>query len=335
MTSNTSAVSPSRERLAAFVRKYLIVLILLVGMALLAIVTNGKSVGGQNLINTVRQSCVYGILGLGVMVVIISGGIDLSIGSILGLAAVLSASFAQQADWSSKMYPGFDPPVIVPLLAALGVGALCGLINGGLIAGFRIPPFIATLGMLTAARGVDYLYTNGRPVSSLTPEYDFIGQANLLGVSWLPMPIVILVVVAVLTHLMLNNTRFGRHVYAVGGNEQAAVVSGINLTRTKLGIYAFAGLLAGLSGMVLAARVDSGQPGLGQGFELQAITAAVIGGTSFTGGIGTVWGTIVGALIIGVLGNAMDLLNVGPFWVPVVQGVVIVVAIIIDVRKNA
>lgn len=332
MTAATPAVSPSRERFNTWVRKYFIVLIFIGMMALLAVLTGGKFLGGQNLINTVRQSCIYGILGIGVMVVIISGGIDLSIGSILGLAAVVSASLAQQADWSQKMYPGFNPPILVPLLAALAVGVACGLVNGGLIAGFRIPPFIATLGMMTIARGLTFTYTNGRPVSSLTPEYDFFGQATILGV---PMPIIVLVVVAVVAHVMLNNTRFGRHVYAVGGNEQAAVVSGISLTRTKLGIYAFSGLLAGLSGMVLAARIDSGQPGLGQGFELQAITAAVIGGTSFTGGIGTVWGTIIGALIIGVLNNGMDLLNVSPFSVPIVQGVVIVIAIIIDVRKNS
>jgi inositol transport system permease protein len=332
MSSAASAVSPSRERINTWVRKYFIVLIFIGMMALLAILTGGKFLGGQNLINTVRQSCIYGILGIGVMVVIISGGIDLSIGSILGLAAVVSASLAQQADWSQKLYPGFNPPVLVPFLVALTVGVVCGLVNGALIAGFRIPPFIATLGMMTAARGLTFTYTNGRPVSSLTPEYDFFGQATILGV---PMPIIVLGVVAIVAHVMLNNTRFGRHVYAVGGNEQAAVVSGINLTRTKLGIYAFAGLLAGLSGMVLAARIDSGQPGLGQGFELQAITAAVIGGTSFTGGIGTVWGTIIGALIIGVLNNGMDLLNVSPFSVPIVQGLVIVIAIIIDVRKNS
>jgi inositol transport system permease protein len=332
MTAATNATSPSRERLNTFVRKYLIVIIFVGLMAVLAVLSGGKFLGGQNLINTVRQSCIYGILGLGVMVVIISGGIDLSVGSILGLAAVVSTSFAQQPDWSSKMYPGFNPPVLVPFLAALGVGTLAGLINGGLISGFRIPPFIATLGMMTAARGVAFTYTNGRPVSTLTADYDFIGQGQILGV---PMPIIVLVLVAIGTHVLLNNTRFGRHVYAVGGNEQAAVVSGINLSRTKIGIYAFSGLLAGLSGIVLASRIDSGQPGLGQGFELQAITAAVIGGTSFTGGIGTVWGTIIGALIIGVLNNGMDLLNVSPFSVPIVQGFVIVIAIIIDVRKNS
>jgi len=332
MTAVTApAESIWRDRAAAFIRKYAIVLIFLGMIALLAVLTGGKFLGIQNLINTVRQSAIYGILGLGVTVVIISGGIDLSVGSILGLAAVISASLAQQLTWKQAMYPGLDLPVIAPLIVALGVGAACGFVNGSLIAGFRIPPFIATLGMLTVARGLALTYANGRPVSTLTPEYDFIGQGAPLGV---PMPIVVLGLVAVITHLMLNNTRFGRQIYAIGGNEQAAIVSGINIRRTKIGIYVFSGLLAGLSGMVLSARINSGQPGLGQGFELQAITAAVIGGTSFSGGIGTVWGTIVGALIIGVLNNGMDLLNVSPFSVPIVQGVVIVIAIIIDARKN-
>ena len=332
MTAATSAVSPSRERLLAFARKYFIILIFIGLMVLLAVLTGGTFLKAQNLVNTVRQSAVFAILGLGAMVVIISGGIDLSIGSVLGLAAVVSASLAQTPDWHAKMYPGLDLPVLVAIVAALGVGAAAGFVNGSLIAGFRIPPFIATLGMMTAARGLALTYTNGQPVSSLTTSYDWFGQSDIFGV---PLPIVVLIVVAVATHLMLNNTRFGRHIYAVGGNEQAARVSGINLSWTKIGIYTFGGILAGLSGMVLAARIDSGQPGLGQGFELQAITAAVIGGTSFTGGIGTVWGTIIGALIIGVINNGMDLLNVSPFSVPIVQGLVIVLAIIIDVRKNS
>jgi inositol transport system permease protein len=185
--------------------------------------------------------------------------------------------------------------------------------------------------MMTAARGLALIYSDGRPISKLTPEFNFLGQGALLGV---PVPIFLLAVVVLASHLLLNNTRFGRHVYALGGNEQAARVSGINLSRVKIGIYTFSGLLAGLGGMVLAGRIGSGNPQLGTGAELDAITAAVIGGTSFSGGIGTVWGTIVGALIIGVLNNGLDLLNVSPFMQQVVKGVIIVVAIIIDERKN-
>jgi len=229
------------------------------------------------------------------------------------------------------MYPGLQLPVLLSFGAGIAVGALCGLINGALIAGFRIPPFIATLGMMTAARGVALIYSNGRPISGLTDEFNYIGQGSVLGI---PIPIIVLAVVAIAAHLMLHNTRFGRHVYALGGNEQAARVSGLNLTRIKILIYVFAGALAGLGGLVLSARIGSGQPTLGQGAELDAIAAAVIGGTSFAGGIGTIWGTLVGALIIGVINNGLDLLNVSPFSQQVVKGVIIVIAIIIDERKN-
>ena len=184
--------------------------------------------------------------------------------------------------------------------------------------------------MMTAARGLALIYSDGRPISKLKPEFNFLGQGDILGV---PVPIVILGVVAIGSHLMLNNTRFGRHIYALGGNEQAARVSGINLSRVKIGIYTFSGLLAGLGGMILAGRIGSGNPSSARA-ELDAITAAVIGGTSFSGGIGTVWGTIVGALIIGSLNTGLDLLNVSPFTQQVVKGVIIVVAIIIDERKN-
>jgi inositol transport system permease protein len=314
----------------SFVRKYAIILIFL-GLVAALSVLSPAFLDPQNLINVVRQVSVIGLLAIGVTVVIIALGIDLSLGSVLALSAVVAASLAQRPDWENAMYPGLSLPVFVALGAGLAVGALCGLINGLLIAGFRIPPFIATLGMMTAARGVALIYSNGRPISTLTDEFNFIGQGYILGI---PVPIIILVIVAVGTHLMLNNTRFGRHVYAIGGNEQAARVSGLNIARIKIGIYAFAGLLAGLGGLVLSARISSGQPTLGVGSELDAIAAAVIGGTSFVGGIGTVWGTVVGALLIGTMNNGMVLLNVSPFMQQVVAGVVIVAAVIIDERKN-
>jgi inositol transport system permease protein len=320
-----------RERIGDYVRKYAIIGILFGMVALLAVLTGGKFLQAQNLINVVRQVSVIAILAIGVTVAIISTGIDLSVGSVLALSAVVSASLAQQPGATNEMYPGFHPPVIVAILAGLGVGAAAGFVNGFLIARFRIAPFIATLGMFTAARGLALIYSNGRPISKLEDGFNYLGQGSILGV---PVPIILLIVVAVGAHLMLNNTRFGRHVYAIGGNEQAARVSGISITRTKIGIYTFSGMLAGLGGMILAGRIGSGNPQLGTGAELDAITAAVIGGTSFSGGIGTVWGTIVGALIIGSLNTGLDLLNVSPFAQQVVKGVIIVLAIIIDERKN-
>jgi inositol transport system permease protein len=322
----------TREAAGAFFRKYLIVFIFLGMCVLLAIFSpNNSFLKPQNLINVVRQISVIGLLALGVMVCIIALGIDLSLGSVLGFAAVVSASLVQQPGWKEALYPGFAAPAIVAVLAGLLVGILCGAINGSLIAVFRIPPFIATLGMMTMARGFAYIYSNGRPVSTLNEDFLWIGGASI---GFIPVPVLVFLTVIVLTHLMLNFTRFGRHVYAIGGNETAARVSGVNLSRTKIGIYTFSGLMAGLGGVVITARTQSATPALGMGYELDAIAAAVIGGTSFAGGIGTVWGTVVGALIIGVMNNGLDLLTVSPFYQQVVKGVIIIVAIIIDERKN-
>jgi inositol transport system permease protein len=330
----------NREWLNAFIRKYAIVLIFIamfVGMTFLT----DAFLQPRNLFNVVRQISVVGLIAIGVTMVIITTGIDLSSGSVLALAAVFAASFAQQPDWHDAKYPGLMLPVIVPIVVALGIGLLCGAINGGLIAKFKIPPFIATLGMMTVARGFALIYSN-RPVSGLTETYNFIGQGEIFKIIpipgqpplGIPIPVIILALVAISAHIMLNNTRFGRHIYAVGGNEQAALISGLNVGRIKIGVYTIAGLLSGLAGLVLSSRVGSGQPGLGVGYELDAIAAAVIGGTSLSGGVGTIWGTIIGALIIGVLNNGLDLLNVSAYWQTIIKGSIIVVAVIVDERKN-
>ncbi len=322
----------SHETLMAFLRKYLIVFIFLGMCVLLAIFSpNNSFLKPQNLINVVRQISVIGLLAVGVMLCIIALGIDLSLGSVLGFSAVVTASLVQQIGWKEALYPGFTAPAFVAVLAGLTIGGLAGVVNGSLIAAFQIPPFIATLGMMTIARGLAYIYSNGRPVSTLNDDFLFIGGGDILGV---PVPIIVFGIVIVLAHIMLNFTRFGRHVYAIGGNETAARVSGVNLGRTKVLIYTFSGLMAGLGGAVLTARVQSATPALGMGYELDAIASAIIGGTSFAGGIGTVWGTVVGALIIGVMNNGLDLLNVSPFYQQVVKGLIIIVAIIIDERKN-
>jgi inositol transport system permease protein len=339
MSSDATTAAPStaeqlmnRARLGEIFRKYLIVFIFLGMCVLLTLISpNNSFIAPGNLINVVRQISVIGFLAIGVTVVIISTGIDLSLGSVLGFAAVVSASLAQQPGWKEALYPGLQLPAIFGVVAGLAVGAGLGAVNGLLIATFRIPPFIATLGMMTAARGFAYIYSNGRPVSTLNSDFLYFGGGYVAGI---PVPIIIFAIVIVAAHLMLNNTRFGRHVYAIGGNETAARVSGIALGRTKVWIYVFSGLMAGLGGIVLTSRVQSATPALGTGFELDAIAAAVIGGTSFAGGIGTIWGTVVGALIIGTMNNGLDLLNVSPFYQQVVKGAIIVIAIIIDERKN-
>jgi ribose/xylose/arabinose/galactoside ABC-type transport system permease subunit len=314
-----------------FVRTYAIIGILLLFIVVLTILTGGTFANPDNLINVVRQVAAIGVIAIGMTFVIITLGIDLSVGSILALSAVVATSLAQRPS-ATMMYSGLDLPIILAVLGGLAVGGALGLTNGVLIAKFRIAPFIATLGMMTTARGLALIYSDGRPVSGLEKPYNNIGQGDVAGI---PIPIILFLFVAVAAHMILNYTRFGRYVYAIGGNEQAARVSGIRITRITIGIYTLSGVLAGLAGIILSARIGSGNPQLGTGIELDAITAAVIGGTSFKGGIGTVWGTAIGALIIGIINNGLDLLDVSPFMQMVVKGVIIVLAIILDERKNA
>jgi inositol transport system permease protein len=328
--------SPAKWRqvavqLRAIFNKYGIFLVF-IAMLIVASILSPAFLSKTNLINVVRQMSVVGLIALGVTGVIVSAGIDLSSGSVVGLSAVVAASLSQLPDYPAAFYKGLQVPLFVAILAACGVGALVGLINGSLVAKTRIPPFIATLGTLTAIRGAALLYTGGRPISDLTDGYNFIGQGDLFGI---PVPILLLVLMALVTHVLYSQTKFGKYVYAIGGNEQAARVSGINVGKYKMLMYVYAGFLAGLAGLVVSARIGSGQPGLGQGYELDAIAAAVIGGASLSaGGIGTVAGTVVGALIIGVLNNILDLTNVSAYWQQIIKGCIIVGAVILDQLKH-
>lgn len=275
-----------------------------------------------NLLNIIRQISFIAIIGFGVTIIIITTGIDLSSGSVVGLTSVVVASAA---------HPG-QFPLVVTILIGIGVGALAGLVNGTIVAKGKIPPFIATLGMYTSARGAASLYSDGRPIGDLKESFIYIGAGKFLGI---PVPIIILVVVLIITHIMMTQTRFGRHIFALGGNEQAAIISGINVNRVKILVYMYAGALASIAGLVLTARISSGQPGLGLGFELDAIASAVIGGTSLTGGVGSVFGTMAGALVIGVINNGMDLLQINAYWQQIVKGLIIVAAVLIDRLKNS
>jgi inositol transport system permease protein len=334
--ATTAAAQPTKQRQSGSLfktifRKYGIFLVF-IAMLIVASILSPAFLSPTNLINVVRQMSVVGLIALGVTGVIVSAGIDLSSGSVVGLSAVVAASLAQLPDYAAAYYKGLNLPVFVAVLAACAVGGLVGLLNGGLVAKTRIPPFIATLGTLTTIRGLAYLYTGGRPVSDLTDDYNFIGQGDFLGI---PVPILILVIMAIITHVLYSQTKFGKYIYAIGGNEQAARVSGINVSKYKMLMYVYAGLLSGLAGLVVSARIGSGQSGQGVGYELDAIAAAVIGGASLSaGGIGTVAGTIVGALIIGVLNNILDLTNVSAYWQQIVKGCIIVGAVIIDQLKH-
>jgi ribose/xylose/arabinose/galactoside ABC-type transport system permease subunit len=274
-----------------------------------------------NMINILRQVSIIGIVAIGMSFVIVTGGIDLSVGSIMALSAVVAASFAQTDSHYS---------VFIPLIIGITVGLACGLINGVLVAKWKVAPFIATLGMMTAARGLAMVYTDGRPVIGLSNIYNHIGSGYILG---LPIPVIAFIIIVLIGVFLLNYTVFGRHVLATGGNEQSAKLSGINVTSVKIGVYAIAGLLAGIGGMILSSRIMSGSPVLGQGYELDAIAAVVIGGTSLFGGVGSIIGTVVGVLIIGVMNNGLDLLNVSSYYQQILKGAIIVIAVLLD-KKN-
>lgn len=278
--------------------------------------------GLGNIENIVQQISVNGILAIGMTLVIITAGIDLSVGSVLALCAVVATSFAKANDAGQAYHA-----LIVPLAMGVGTGLACGIVNGVLIAKRRLAPFIVTLGMMTVAKGLALVYAHGRPEIDLSTAYDAIGD-GLAG----PGGIVMAVTLAGI--FILHFTRFGRYVYAVGGNELAAKVSGVNTDRVLIGVYAIAGALAGVAGIVESSRVMSGSPSAGEGYELNAIAAVVIGGTSLSGGIGSMAGTIVGVLIIGVMNNGLDLLQVSSYWQQVVKGAIIVCAVLLDKKSR-
>lgn len=284
-------------------------------------ITSESFLTTTNIINILRQVSIIGIVSIGMSFVIMTGGIDLSIGSIMALSAVVATSFAK-VDSSYSLF--------IPVIVGIMVGLACGLTNGILVAKWRVSPFIATLGMMTAARGLAMVYTEGRPVIGLSDSYNSIGSGSFLN---LPIPIIIFVAIVLIGTFLLNFTVFGRYVFATGGNEQAAKLSGIRVTSIQIGVYAIAGILAGVGGMILSSRIMSGSPVLGQGYELDAIAAVVIGGTSLLGGVGSIMGTVVGVLIIGVMNNGLDLLNVSSYYQQILKGAIIVIAILLD-KKN-
>jgi ribose/xylose/arabinose/galactoside ABC-type transport system permease subunit len=265
----------------------------------------------------ITQVSINALLAFGVTFVIITGGIDLSVGSIVAVTGVVAASLAQNGNY----------PVIVTILGGLIAGLAFGFLNGLLVTKSKIAPFIVTLGTMTIGRGLALILSNGRPVSNLSESFNFIGNGKIIGI---PVPIIILVAVFIISSIVLKKTIFGRYVYAIGGNEQASWASGINVNKIKMATYAICGALSGLAGILLTARISTGQPNSGMGFELDAIAAVVIGGTSTTGGRGTMIGTLIGVLLIGVINNGLDLMNVTSYYQQVVMGVIIIGAVLLD-----
>jgi inositol transport system permease protein len=332
-TKATPGEAPRRRRLPPEANIFLV----LIGIALFFEIVGWLVVGQSFLFNPQRltvmilQVAVIGIIAVGVTQVIITGGVDLSSGSVVGMTAMIAASFAQTSDYARAVYPALtDLPVIFPIAVGLLVGLVAGLVNGSLIAYTAIPPFIATLGMMVAARGIAKWYTRGQPVSMLQDDYAAIGSnVDVFGLS-IPVPVIIFLAVAAIFHIALRYTRYGKFTYAIGANVQAARVSGINVGRHLIKVYAIAGLLSGLAGVVLSARAITGQASMGVSYELDAIAAAVIGGTSLAGGVGRITGTVIGTIILGVMTSGFTFLRIDAYYQEIVKGIIIVAAVIID-----
>ncbi len=295
----------------------LLLVILFVGLALSLLTDTFLSVA--NFTNVARQISINGILAVGVTFVLLTAGVDLSLGSVVALSGVACATFA---------HPG-DHSVFVPIAVGLLTGAACGLVNGTLVTLGGVAPFIVTLGMMTIARGLALIFSGGRPVADMSNELTALA-GDLFGI---PIPVLCFAGVAAAAWFFLRNFRLGRHIYAVGGNENAARAAGVPVEKVKLLAYGLCGLLTGLAGVVLAARITTGQPNAGQAYELDAIAAVVIGGTSLAGGVGTITGTLLGVLLIGVINNGLDLMGVSSYYQAVIKGVIIVGAVWLDRRQ--
>ena len=270
----------------------------------------------KNLLNIVRKSSIHGVMAIGMTFVILTAGIDLSVGSVLALTGVLCASFE---------HAGL--PIVVIVIVTLGIGAFIGSVNGLIITKGKVTPFVVTLGMMSVARGLAHIYTDGQPISGFGSNFRYIGGGDFF---YVPVPIIIFVFTLLIAAVILRDTRLGRYIYAIGGNEEAVRLSGINVDRFKIAVYAISGLTAALGAVILTSRLNAGESIAGVGYELDVIASVVIGGTSLMGGRGSVWGTFVGALLIGVIDNGMNLLLIPAYWQLVVKGSIIVGAALLD-----
>lgn len=296
---------------------FLALLVLATGLA----ITSPDFLTMGNLLNVFRQVSINALIAFGMTLVILLGGIDLSVGSILALSSVLTALMLSH---------GIDP--IVATSVGVLAGAGMGMLNGLVISKGKVAPFIATLGMMTILRGLALVFSEGRPITGLNSDFfAMLGGGYVAGI--IPVPVIIMLVMFAVFWFVLKKTVFGRHVYAVGGNEEASRLSGINTDRIKIWVYTLSGAMAATAGMILTSRLNSAQPTAGTGYELDAIAAVVLGGTSLTGGRGWIFGTLVGALLIGILNNGLNLLGVSSFYQQVIKGVVILLAVLLD-RAN-
>lgn len=312
-TSNT-------KEFVVYIKKNMGILIGFVFMCIIFSFLSDRFLSVNNIFNILRQISINAILAFGMTYVILTGGIDLSVGSIVAVTGTVTCGLISKGS-----------SIGTAILVGLIIGAVLGFFNGFVISKTGMPAFIVTLSMMTVARGLAYVYTDGKPIRSLNSKFNFIGNGY---VDKIPVPIIIMIIIFIICTMLLNKSKFGRYIYAIGGNREAALFSGINVEKIEMLVYVISGFLSGLSGIILSARMYSGQPTVGQGFELDAIAAVVLGGTSFTGGIGTIGGTIIGALIIGVLNNGLNLIGVPFYYQLILKGLVIVAAVYFDTIKK-
>ena len=303
---------------------------LVVLMAIFAIL-EPRFLSSVNLFNVMRQVSIVGLLAVGMTFIILTAGIDLSVGSLLALCGLVAAAVAK-GGFESRFSVGAGAEAAgygweLALLAAIAVGMLCGALQGLAITRLKVPPFVVTLGGMSAFRGAALLFAAGGPISGFPPDYTWWGQGRIGPV---PVPVIIFIAFAILAHLVLRYTRYGRQVYAVGGNPEAARLSGLNVRRVTASVYVIMGFFAGLGAFVLSARLNSAEAVAGTGYELTVIASVVIGGTSLFGGVGSIFGTVIGTILIGVLLNGLVLMNVSSYIQQIIIGVIIVLAVAFD-----
>jgi len=325
VSSGTALAMPAGPRLSRLginlASRYGIVVAFIVLCTFLSIANEFFLTWG-NWTNIIRQTSINGMLAIGVTFVILTKGIDLSVGAVMALAGAVGASLAITAN---------SHDIVVVILAACAVGAALGAVNGIAVSKLALPPFVVTLGMLSVARGITFIFTDGQPIPNLSKPLLWLGSGTLLGI---PVPIVLLAVVFGICWFVLRHTVFGRHIYAVGGSERSAATSGIKVPRIITLAYVISGLLAGLAGLLLTARTTAALPQAGVSYELDAIAAVVIGGTSLSGGKGSLVGTLFGALIIGTINNGLDLMGVSSYYQQVIKGLIIVGAVLLDTSRR-
>lgn len=319
---NAADSASAGKKITNVLSSYVIYLILVVMIVAISALSGGRFLGFRNIMNVLRQVTITGTLAVGMTLVLITGGIDLSVGAVMAFAGVIAADLA---------HADSGVPVVVPIVVGILIGLAFGAASGALISFLNAPPFIVTLGMTSIARGCAYIYTQGSPIINLSDSFEFIGQGTVAGI---PFPVFIFIAVIVLFAYILHFTKLGRYIFATGNNEAAAIASGVKTKLVKMFVYCACSALAGYAGLLLASRTSSAVPNAASGYELDAIAAAVIGGTSTAGGVGSMYGTIVGILILGILSNGLDLLNVSSYIQQVVKGIVIIMAVLLDVMNK-